>query len=335
MIVIVSPGSERWVKPMVTAAMELGPVHVIEPWKRLAWRAANLPSRAWARGKADRLIRAQLARRQVLDSIAAQLLPHGASVVVAPGMAARRTLAAARQRGARTVLIQDLPAFRRLHADLDQALSAHPGCLFLRRYRASARAVARQETEWAMADRILTRGAYAADALHAAGVPWSCLDALDEPAPAVTPPVRLATERPVLRILLAGAATARNGTMEAAAAIARIPGATLLVRPVPGMEPADLLQRSHIEAASPSALQRLEGVDAVLAPAWCETNPHAVRLALAMGHPLVATRPALGFAMPAAGAKITCGDISAMVHALHAARPAQNRALPPLSCALA
>ncbi len=298
-------------------------------WDTAAWRAADLPLRAWARGRADRQIVARLQRRRLLDRLAAAWLRRrgrGARVVIAPSFAARHVFAEARALGAETVLVQDLPALRQLHADLDEASERHPGFAFLRRYRAPTSALARQEAEWVLARRVLVRGRYAEHILTTAGVDPARIT----PLPMRKTSARLASrdgEEGSCRVLLAGLATARNGAAEAAEAARRM-GATLLVRAddrlgavgsgrvSAAVEPADLLRRPGVEVASAGALTRLEGVDAVLAPAWVESYSAPVALAAAAGVRLVGTRRALGFANVRPEAVVAPGDVDAIVRAL-------------------
>ena len=100
------------------------------------------------------------------------------------------------------------------------------------------------------------------------------------------------------RVLLAGLAAARHGTMEALAAVAARPHVTLLVRPGEGMEPADLLAHPQVAVADDAQRRHLRGVDLVLAPAWCETYLAEVTTAAAVGVPVVATQRAAGWLTP-------------------------------------
>jgi len=226
--------------------------------------------------------------------------------VIAPSLAARSVFAAA-PLGCLKILVEDLPSFRQLHADLDLAALAHPDCRFLRRYRAPARLVARQEAERVLADALLVRGRFAAEQRSDTGKP-----VLPVPLPRLE--LRRAPHAPGARrrVLLAGLATARNGSMEALEAFGDW---ELLVRPGEGMEPPDLLSRPNVRAARPT----LDGVDLVIAPTWCESHPEELRRAAAAGVPAIATHRAAGWLDLT---EIPPGDAAAL-------RAAAQRALPP------
>jgi hypothetical protein len=119
--------------------------------------------------------------------------------------------------------------------------------------------------------------------------------------------------------LLAGLAAARGGTHETLAALEGRPHLTLLVRPGEGTEPSSLLAHPRVRIASRSALERLEGVDAVLAPAWCETYPREVPLAIERAVPIIGTLRAV--AREQATHVVDAGDASGLGAALDALCP--------------
>ena len=258
MITIVAPESAPWLMPILEGAVELGPVTVIAPWAQLSalppwmpqrlhryvarrrlpalslsvlrlpgFAAAELGMRAWTGSRAERLLAGRFARRALTDRLSAVCLPHQTRLVIAPSCGARRVFARARDQGAATVLIEDLPNLRRLHRDLDVACGRHPRSSFLRRYRAPARTLARQEAERVLAQRIVVRGAFAADLLRAAGIQDHKLAGFQVPVEAPKP-VTVRLDPP--RVLLAGLATGRSGVVEALSAVEQVPGARLLVR---------------------------------------------------------------------------------------------------------
>jgi len=239
--------------------------------------------------------------------------------VIAPSLAARSVFAAAPP-GCLKILVEDLPSFRQLHADLDLAALAHPDCRFLRRYRAPARLVARQEAERVLADALLVRGRFAAEQRSGAGKPI---------LPLPLPSVELARSSHApgarRRVLLAGLATARNGSMEALQAAGDW---ELLVRPGEGMEPADLLSRPNVRAARPSEIASLEGIDLVIAPAWCESHPEELRRAAAARIPAVATHRSAGWLDVT---EIPPGDAAALGAAAERAHPPEPEAADPSS----
>jgi hypothetical protein len=288
----------------------------------LAFRAAQ---RAWARGDAGRRLRGRFAWRRVVDHLAARALPAGASLVVAPSGAAERTFAVARARGVPTLLVHDLPVIRRLHDDLDAAARRHPDAPFLRRFRAPARDVARQEAERVLADRIVVRGEYARQALMAAGVPEARL------VPSGDAPIapRRAACAGAKRVLLAGLATTRSGTREALAALGRR-RVELLVGAGEGLDPPDLLARRGVRPTTRGESATLAGVDAVVAPAWCESYPPEVALAAARGVPVIATARAAGHVdLARAGAEVAPGDVDGLWAALEACWDGGAGALAP------
>jgi hypothetical protein len=233
----------------------------------------------WARGATDRRYRAELARRVAIDAWSArEIRRRRPAVVVAPSLAARRSFAAAREIGARTVLVLDLPLLRALHRDLDRAAEVWPERRFLRRYRAPAWAIAAQEAERVLADEIRVRGAYARATCIADGIAPARL--VEQPLP--PPPALARATAPTGRVRLAGLAAARHG-VDTALAATRALGLVLVVRAGEGTEPADLLARPGVVADDGSP------VDAVVCPAVCETYAPEVRGAAIAGLPVVAS----------------------------------------------
>ena len=284
-----------------------------------AWPLVELAMRLWSRGRVDRQLRASFATRAAADLwAAARLRRRAVQTVIAPSLGARAAFAEARRRGARTVLVCDLPLLRRLHRDLDLAAEQYPARRFLRRYRADHAVIARQESELVLADVVLVRGAYAREACLELGVEPDRIVAMppsvtarparqDPAAPPAAPPQtaarpdiahsrRLTPPAPAAgAILLAGLAAARHGVDAALEAVAAR-GRTLWVRVGEGTEPEDLLTRPGVARAPAAAYERLEGVAAVIAPAWCECYPPEVAMAVALGVPVIASRAAAGFA---------------------------------------
>lgn len=269
---------------IAAACAALGPVERWAPTTaphdaaQLALAGVALAARAWSRGDAERLIRADLAQRALLDRWAArEVRRRRPSVVIAPSLGARRTLAAAHAVGARTVLALDLPVLRQLAADLDRAATAWPTRRFLRRVRPAPAWIVEQESEWMLADLVLVRGSYARQLLAARGVAPGALAAL----PTAAPPPIARPSTATGRVRLAGIATARHG-LDAALAATRALGLTLVVRVGDATEPADLATQPGV--ATDDGL-----VDAVLAPAVCEAYPVELRAARAAGVPRVAS----------------------------------------------
>lgn len=222
--------------------------------------------RAWAGERTDRGYHAQFLLRLAIDRwCARQVRARAPKVVIASSLAARETFAAARELGARCVLVLDLPLLRPLHRDLDRAATRWPERAFLRRYRAPSWAIARQEVERVLADLILVRGPYARALCLADGIPSSRLAALPLPPP----PVIAAPSRRTGRVRLAGLAAARHG-IDTALAAARALEVTLVVRVGEGSEPAELTRLPGVATDDAPC-------DAVICPAICETYPPELR----------------------------------------------------------
>ncbi|HTM20633.1 MAG TPA: hypothetical protein VL172_09005 [Kofleriaceae bacterium] len=249
------------------------------------WPAAEALLRAWTGTRTQRVLRVRLETRRLVDGwAAAWIRRHRPAAVIAPSAAAWRSFAAARDVGATTRLIEDLPDVRGLHDDLDRAAAAHPDCRFLRRYRAPAWVMVRQEAERVLADRIDVRGRYAWDQRLAAGIPAERLAALRLPPPRWRGPAPGAG-----RILLAGLAAARHGTVEALARLDAHPEHTLLVRLGEGAEPAALYSHPRVRPDDGAP------VDQVICPSWVETYPPEIESAAAAGIPVQVTPRAAGW----------------------------------------
>jgi hypothetical protein len=327
MIAVVAPEPAPWVQRLLRAPQALlgdagrQPVVLFAPWRVPGWRLVDGAVNHCLRGWTPLEMIRRLSWRAAIDQAAARLLPADVRAVVAPSCGALASLAAAAHRGAAAILVEDLPLFRQLHADLDEAARRHPDCRLLGRYRAPVERVVRQEREHAVADRILVRGQFAAERHLAAGHRVRPLAAGDPKSDdggvgaAGARDGRRDGAGP--RLLLAGAPCARSGVVEALAAVTALPGAILLVRPSDAMEPAGLLSHRAVRLASPSEVGRLAGVDAVIAPAPCESYPSEVPRAAARGVPVVATRRAAGpVDLGTAGAEVEPFDVAGLVAAL-------------------
>lgn len=261
------------------------------------WSPPYLPLRVALRLSPTR-IAARLHLRRALAHLAARSIPDEATTVIAPSLCARPVFAEAKRRGLRTVLVQDLPCLRRLHADLDRASAAHPGSRFLKKFRATPWAIVEQEAEWVLADEVRVRGAYAAEIVSRHAV----VAAAKPPAAPAPPP-----NRP-RRVQLAGIATPRHGILELLEAQAQLDGLQLIVRTGEGLEPHDLLSRRGVTSTG-------ERPDAVVAPSWCEAHLPEVHDAVARGIPVIATPQASGW-LGAAVTRVPPGDVAALVRAL-------------------
>lgn len=278
-------------EPLIAQAREAGEVEVWAPLAVPSWLArapgaigrfatrrsieadvrgplllADAGLRAWAGDATDRRYLSELALRYAIDVWGArQVRARKPKVVIASSLAARETFAAARELGARCVLVMDLPMLRALHRDLDRAAERWPEHGFLKRFRAPSWAIARQEIERVLADLILVRGPYARSLNLADGIPAARLAALPAgPVPAITPAAQRTN-----RLRLAGLAAARHG-VETALAAARLLDATLVVRVGEGTEPVDL-------PSLPGVATDDAPVDAIVCPAICEAYPPELR----------------------------------------------------------
>lgn len=263
------------------------------------WQALEAGLR-WTHRSTASSFRARFTLRRVLGQLCAPVLPSEVETVVAPSLCAREVFAEARALGARCVLVEELPSLRALHADLDEAFARYPTEPFLRNHRASAEDVARQEAERLLADEIWVRSEFARERLLAAGHPLERLRELHpllepEPLPSEPPMKPGRGEKPPHRVaLLAGPGAARSGLREALAVLDARPQWTLWVRPTEGTDPLHLTHPRVRRVTSEEQL-RLEGVDVVLAPAWCESHPPELPRAVARGIPVIATDRAAGF----------------------------------------
>jgi hypothetical protein len=321
-IAVIAPEPVPWlVRAVRLAAAQGDDVEVLAPWAladRPAWRAlarrvefarrrltgpiggarvialpgwplAEAALAAWIGGRAERRLRALFWRRAAVDRLAARWLAGRRDLrcVLAPGGAAERSFALAADRGARRVLLEDLPGLRQLQEDLDRAAAAHPHCRFLRRHRAPLAVVARQEAEWALADELRVRGRFARAVRAGAGF-GARVAAWPDVGPDAAVPRRPAGRR----VLLAGLAAARHGTAEALALVRARDDIELVVRAGEGFEPAELASHPRVACilGAPDA-----DIDLVIAPAWCESYPPELAAAAARGVPIIATTRAAGF----------------------------------------
>jgi hypothetical protein len=316
-----------WALPALPRSLPI-PARVRTAWGRrtvassLPHRTVGLPGwalveaalRVAAPSQAESLA-ARFALRRRLGQVMAALLPRGIETVVAPSLAAREVFGEARRRGAKCVLVEDLPNLRRLHADLDEAAARHPDDRFLRNHRASASDVSRQEAERVLADEIWVRSECAMQWLLADGHPRDRLRALRAPID-IAPTAGRTGRRDAERVaLLAGPALTRSGLREALAALEDLPQWRLWVRPTEGTPTEHLRGHPRLEQVSTPLLQTLDRVDVVIAPAWCECHPPELARAAQLRIPIIATDRAAGL-LPVH--LIPLGDSDAMRAALDA-----------------
>lgn len=295
--------ASRWVPSRLRPAWQRRTAPVPRGYGVLAvpgWQALEAGLRLTNRSTAA-AFRARFTVRRLLAQACAQVLPSGVETVVAPTLCAREVFAVARARGARCVLVEDLPALRALHSDLDEAFARYPAETFLRNHRATAEDVARQEAERLLADEIWVRSEFAREQLVRAGHSGDVLHELhplEDAAVRRTAPKRRnlygRTRNTHKVALLAGPAVARGGLREALAALDARPEWNLWVRPSEGTDPVHL-EHPRVKRITAEEQRKLAGVDVVLAPAWCESNPAELPRAVASGIPIIATDRAAGF----------------------------------------
>jgi hypothetical protein len=245
-----------------------------------------------ARADAARRLRARFALRVRSGGLLARLVGRYERVV-APSTAALELFSEARALGVRTVLVEDIPDMRGLHRDLDAAAARHPDAALLRRFRAPSELVARQEQERLLADRRLV--------FSALGL---ARDSGAEPISTELNPARDGAPSAGRTVLLAGPPLARAGVIEAARAC-EVAGLRLVARSCETKDAA-------VEVASEAELA-LQGVAAVLAPAWAESWPRVTLDAARCGIPVIATAQGAGLAPYEA---VACGDVDGLVAAL-------------------
>ncbi|MEA3054981.1 MAG: hypothetical protein QOD30_413 [Actinomycetota bacterium] len=192
----------------------------------------------------------------------------------------------------------------------------HPDARFLRRYRAQRGELGRQGAERALADTIVVRSGYGFAARVEDGIDADRLVALVESVD-VSDARRPVPARPV--VLLAGLAAARSGLFEALALVEELTEVELVLRAGEGLEPADALDRSRVRPGTPAEVRSLDGIDVVIAPAWCETDLPQLPVAARRGVPIVATTRASGFLDDSTVTFVEPGDVDAMVRGVRAA----------------
>jgi hypothetical protein len=173
--------------------------------------------------------------------------------------------------------------------------------------------ITRQAAERVLADIIVVRSKFARSCRIASGVDRARIELLDAPA-LVAPRRPIDGQSPT--VLLGGLAAARSGLAEALALAESLPTATLAIRAGAGLEPNDALRRPRVRMATPIERTHLEGIDLVVAPAWCEGVLPEVALAASLGVPVIATDRVAGMVdLDLAGARIEPGDEDALVRA--------------------
>jgi hypothetical protein len=260
--------------------------------------AVRMAVRAWARGRADRLIRGDFAVRSLAGALAAAPPRARTTRIYAASLTARHAFSLAARGGpGERILVEDLPDLRRLQADLDAGAAALPQSQFLRRFRADREVLVRQEAERALATHLVVRTAFARRCRIDAGFDPARITVLATIDRDAVSPRPSSDDGPPL-VLLAGPAVARNGIFEALALAEALPDIVLGVQPSEGMEPTGVLRRRNVRVATPTELSQLAGVAVVIAPAWCETGTDHVARARCAGVPAVATDRAGGTLEP-------------------------------------
>lgn len=280
-------------------------------WGLPGWVAVEAGMRVAARSTAA-TFQARFTLRRRWAQAASALLPASVETVLAPALCAREVFGVARRRGARCVLVEDLPSLRELHADLDAAAARHPEEAFLRNHRASAEDVARQEAERVLADEIWVRGELALERLRLAGHAPEKLRKLHFLPDGESPQSPCLPRHHVA--LLAGPALARGGLREALAVLDERPQWNLWVRPAEGTDPRHL-NHPRVRKVTAQVQRTLHQVDVVLAPAWCESHLSELAQARNQGIPIIATDRAAGF-WPCR--TIPRGDVPALIAELDA-----------------
>lgn len=257
-------------------------------WPAPVFTALEVAARIYSQGHRTRLFQTRFALRR-----AASLWAQGreeiqsASRVYAASLSARRLFA--RNEDAEKILLLDLPLLRIMHDDLDRAAHEHADCGFLRHYRAPDWAIIEQETEIAMADRIIVRGRFAREALGRYGVERESVHI--SPMAFEHVEGRRRRKDGELRVLLAGLAAARHGAAEVLSILEGRPWLRVVVRDGEGAEPPALLEHPQVIRSADASCS---DVDAVIAPCLCEAYLPEVHSAAAAGVPVIATTRGAG-----------------------------------------
>ena len=249
------------------------------------WLGVEALSLAYGHNDAARAWHTRFGLRVLADAWAAKRIlslmqRNRLHAVIAPTWAAQRVFAIARAAQAATVLIEDYPQLRRLNQDLDALAVIHTDAMLARRVRASTAMIVRQEQEQVLATERWSRAMWdptvqalgaSTGARHIAAGPPATLHArATQPAAAVP-----------FRVLLAGPPLARNGSFEALAMLTQHPSMQLYILHGEAGEPAALLSHARVTRVQAGAIP-WHRIDAVIAPAWCETA--RPELAEAIGH---------------------------------------------------
>ena len=231
------------------------------------------------------------------------------------------------------ILVEDLPNIETLHADLDQAVSCHPKRAFLRRFRASPAQIRVQKAEQSFAHAVAIRGWFAAhqrSELTGAG-PIQFAWNLPQKTGSTSAP---RAEGP-FHVVLAGGASARNGVMEALAILEARKDLILWVRPTDGLMPSSLIQHPRIRHFR-NQTELPKDIDCLLAPAWVESYPPELHMAIQRGIPVVGSLRAVGFLSDSPAAHIVPpGEIEKIGAALKRAlksQPDTKAKLPSFGC---
>lgn len=311
---VVAPEPNDWLRPVLDALRQAGPVEVFAPWvlprplvtlgrrvgfvrrrdgdrlpgaRGRGWfTAAELLLRGVARGKTAATLSNRVRMRALVDHAAAFRIARDPtpSLVVAPSLAARRSFAAGRRIGATCLLVEDMPDFDSLVDGLDALATALPQATFLRNHRPGPRAHARQRAERWQADVVGVRGRVA----------WQRIGGnktrVQIPRTAFT-----AVGRRGRDVLFAGPPLARCGSAHLPALLNALEDVTIRVLPGPCSEPPSLQNHPRIQVHRSADL---DGIGAVLSLSPLESHPAPVARALDAGVPIVGTTASTGVVTP-------------------------------------
>jgi glycosyltransferase involved in cell wall biosynthesis len=237
---------------------------------------------------------------------------------------------AARAAGRRCILDRTIGDWRRYNQVMERAHALHPDCFPAGPWRVPAARIARDDEEYALADRIVTGGPVAAESVrtHAADPSVAARvtvvpNCYDERLFGALPPPRPRPPGTPLRLLFLGQAGVRKGLPLLLEAVARIPASVVSLTVTGDMQlpPAywsrfrdRVSHRRTVPRSEVPALMRAH--DLLVLPSWFEGSAVVLPEALAAGLGLIQTRAAGLGVSPETGIELAEPDADALEAAI-------------------